>query len=84
MSYRLLKLHWVQYRGSEKVKDFYSYHLSKDQVGSFVERFKHDVRNSEFHYSVGCRTFEKSTGQMHDRVVQSTFGIWDPREPKPV
>lgn len=84
MSYRLLKMHWMQYRGAEKVKDFYSYHLDAGQLSLFIENFKlRESNNSEFHYSCGMRGFEKVSGTMHDQVIKSKFGIWDPDESEP-
>lgn len=78
MSYRLLKVHWVKYRGGRKIRDLYSYHRSDGEITPF--KLKLDDRNkrrhSLFHYSIGGKGFVPVSGSLHHKVQTSEHGIW--------
>jgi len=85
MSYRLLKVHWVKYRGEKKIRDLYSYHRSEKEIAAF--RIRLDRRNKKrfslFHYSIGCKGFVKVSGNLAHKVLHSEFGIWHREEKQP-
>ncbi len=78
MSYRLLKVHWVEYCGEKKLRDLYSYHRSAEEVTPFRIRFERENndKTNPHHYSIGCKGWVKVDGILFSQAKKSDFGIW--------